>query len=153
MSKIIIKKSPEALEGIPDGYLKVFLAGSIEMGKAEDWQERITKELNKYDEIAVLNPRRDDWDSSWEQTIENKDFKEQVEWELSSMEAADLIVMYFDKDTKSPITLLELGLNVKGKQMVVCCPDGFYRKGNVEVVCDYYGFELIHSFDELIDRL
>lgn len=39
----------------------VFLAGSIEMGKAERWQDKIVKELKHIEEAIVLNPRRDDW--------------------------------------------------------------------------------------------
>jgi len=38
---------------------KVFLAGSIEMGKAENWQEKIERELKDTD-LVILNPRRDD---------------------------------------------------------------------------------------------
>jgi len=40
---------------------------------------------------------------------ENEHFVEQVTWELNALAYADLILMYFDPRTKSPITLLELG--------------------------------------------
>ncbi len=46
---------------------RVFLAGSIEMGKAEQWQERIVAALSGAGDLVILNPRRDDWDDSWEQ--------------------------------------------------------------------------------------
>jgi nucleoside 2-deoxyribosyltransferase len=117
--------------------LAVFLAGSIEMGKAVNWRTEIVNSF-KENNITFLNPRRDDWDSSWKQSIENDKFREQVEWELEAMEQADVILMYFDKDTKSPITLLELGLFAHSKKLVVCCPDGFWRKGNVDIVCARY---------------
>jgi len=87
----------------------LFLAGSIEMGAAEDWQSRLITELRPV-EGTIFNPRRDDWDSSWEQSINNRHFREQVEWELDALEAATLIAMYFAPGTKSPISLLELGL-------------------------------------------
>jgi hypothetical protein len=79
---------------------------------------------------TLLNPRREDWDSSWVQSIENEQFAEQVDWELSAMEAAEKILMYFDPNTKSPATLLELGLNARefGK-LKVCCPDAFGGRG------------------------
>jgi hypothetical protein len=86
--KAIEIQAPNKLEN--DGRVKVFLAGSIGLpdsgGKAEDWQKMIIKELSDYP-IQFLNPRRDDWDSSWKQTIEDKQFNEQVTWELSSLEA------------------------------------------------------------------
>src|SRR5262245_5991751 len=87
----------------------VFLAGSIEMGQAEPWQSRLEQALADTD-VLILNPRRDEWDSSWVQSIHNPMFREQVEWELAAQEQASLIAMYFDPATRAPITLLELGL-------------------------------------------
>ena len=126
----------------------IFLAGSIEMGKAENWQWKVTQSLER---ATVLNPRRDDWDSSWVQSIENEQFTEQVEWELQAQEDADIILMHFDPTTKSPITLLELGL-FKGKT-IVHCPDGFWKKGNVDIVCRRYKIPQVSSIDELIDSV
>lgn len=127
----------------------VFLAGSIEMGKAEDWQTKITNALSDLP-CWVLNPRRDDWDSSWEQKKENSQFREQVEWELKAMDQASVIAMYFDPDTKSPISLLELGLHAHENTLIVCCPEGFWRKGNVDIVCEKYNIPQVDSIDALI---
>jgi len=114
---------------------KIFLSGSIEMGTAEEWQDRFVKEFKKRDCI-IYNPRRDDWDSSWEQKIDNEQFRQQVEWELDRILESDLAAVYFAPGTKSPITLLELGfLGGVGKQTVVYCPEGFWRKGNVDIFC------------------
>jgi hypothetical protein len=129
--------------------LTVFLAGSIEMGKAVDWQTQLTNSLSQLD-VTVLNPRRDDWDSSWKQDIKNPQFNEQVTWELDALEGADLIVMYFDPSTMSPISLLELGLNAY-KAMIVCCPAGFWRKGNVDIVCKRYGINVVETLEELTE--
>ena len=117
----------------------VFLAGSIEMGSADNWQDKAAALLAS-SKWTILNPRRDDWDSSWKQDIANEPFHEQVEWELQGIENADWVLVYFDPTTKSPITLLELGLlaQTKPEQTLVVCPDGFWRKGNVDVVCDRY---------------
>lgn len=128
---------------------KIFLAGSIEMGIAEDWQTKITQELSLYD-VTILNPRRVNWDSSWEQTIENSQFYQQVNWELHSLEICDIIVMYFSPETKSPISLLELGLFAKSNKLIVCCPDGFWRKGNVDIVCEKYSIPNFDSMDKLL---
>lgn len=43
--------------------MRVFLAGSIEMGQAEQWQERVVHALSDAGDLVILNPRRDDWDS------------------------------------------------------------------------------------------
>lgn len=130
----------------------VFLAGSIEMGKAEDWQSKIEKALANKD-VIVLNPRRDDWDSSWKQDIHNEKFKEQVTWELKGQEDADCIVIYFDPKSTSPISLLELGLFGDKNRTIVCCPKGFFRKGNVDIVCERYGIPLVETLEDLITSL
>lgn len=137
---------------IPENDLSVFLAGSIEMGKAEDWQKKIIKAFEGKP-FTFLNPRRSDWDSTWEQKIMNPQFKEQVTWELEALEETDVIVMYFDPNTKSPISLLELGLHARAEKMIVLCPEGFWRKGNVDIVCELYGILQVDDFDGLIEQL
>jgi hypothetical protein len=132
-----------------DGRPSVFLAGSIEMGRAEAWQARVESALADCNAI-VLNPRRDDWDASWEQTISDPQFRQQVEWELSGLERASVVAFYFAPDTKAPITLLELGLLARDRRAVTCCPDGYWRKGNVEVVCARYGVPLVDDLTALI---
>lgn len=139
----------------------VFLAGSIEMGKARDWQTELTQSLSDNEDVVILNPRRDDWDSSWVQSIENEQFRGQVEWELQAQEDATVIAMNFCEDTQSPITLLELGLfalqkykqDGEPKYLIVHCPEGFWRKGNVDIVCSWYGVEMADSQEDLVARV
>ena len=130
----------------------IFLAGSIEMNAAENWQEKVEKELSDFP-IEIYNPRRDDWDSSWTQDISDPTFYEQVTWELDHLEGARLILLYLDPNTKSPISLLELGLFSSSERLVVCCPDGFWRKGNVQIVCERYDIPLFDTYDEWIEEV
>lgn len=149
MNKAIEVQAPNEVV-VDTEYINVFLAGSIEMGVAEHWQKKVIDALSDKP-IRFLNPRRQDWDSSWSQDIHNDEFVEQVVWELSSLEQSHIIIMYFDPNTKSPISLLELGLHAKEQKLIVLCPEGFWRKGNVDVVCEYYGINQVDTFDELID--
>lgn len=140
-------KSPEEIDF---SFQSIFLAGSIEMGKAELWQNVF---VDRFKDTACVfyNPRRDDWDSSWEQTKDNEQFREQVEWELNALSMANLIVFYFDPKTQSPITLMELGLFANtDKKVIVCCPEGYFRKGNVDIVCEKYKLHQAKNFDELM---
>ena len=127
----------------------MFLAGSIEMGQAEDWQARFEEGLCDAD-ITILNPRRDVWDATWAQRIDHPQFRAQVEWELTAQERATLIAIYFAPAAKSPVTLLELGLFARSGKVAVCCSDGYWRKGNVEIVCARYGVPTVDSLDALI---
>ncbi|SEL84206.1 Nucleoside 2-deoxyribosyltransferase like [Aquimarina amphilecti] len=135
-----------------DKNISVFLAGSIEIGVAERWQDKVIKDLSETN-VTILNPRRASWDASWKQEISNPIFKEQVNWELEALEKAEMIVMYFDINTKSPITLLELGLFARSGKLIVCCPDGFWRKGNVAIVCERYRVQQVDSLEELIHEV
>src|SRR5687768_10220184 len=104
----LIVKPPAPLPW-QDPQPKVFLAGSIEMGRAEPWQQVLEQYLADA-HCLILNPRREEWDESWVQSIDNAQLREQVEWELAAQEQADLIALYFSPGTQAPITLLELGL-------------------------------------------
>lgn len=151
MKKAIEVQAPNEVI-LDNEFVNIFLAGSIELGLAEHWQKRVIDALSDK-QIRFLNPRREDWDSNLKQDIHNDEFVEQVVWELTSLEQSHFIVMYFDPKTKSPISLLELGLHAKEQKLIVLCPEGFWRKGNVDVVCEYYGINQVDTFDELIDFL
>lgn len=58
--------------------------------------------------------------------------------------------MYFDPKTKSPITLLELGLFARSQKLIVYCPTGYWRKGNVDVVCERYNVHQVVTFSDLV---
>ena len=150
----LIKPDNESLPQ-PDSNISIMLGGTIEMGNSEDWQTEIYNRLKNiddtlgfFDNIDVFNPRRDSWDSSWTQKQSNPQFNEQVNWELDSIEDSDIIFFNILPDSKSPITLMEIGLCKHKKNVIICCPEGFYRKGNVDIVCSRYGMQQytdIHS--------
>lgn len=136
---------------------RVFLAGSIEMGRAEPWQTPLAQRLlAARPDALVLDPRREAWDASWAQRLDHPMFREQVEWEIAHLDSADLAVFYFQPGTQSPITLLELGRHTArpnaATSTLVCCPEGFWRQGNVEVVCALAGVPTpLSSMDALGD--
>jgi uncharacterized Ntn-hydrolase superfamily protein len=143
-----VLKPPAPLD-VPAGTPAVFLAGSIEMGTADDWQDRLAAALADQP-VLILNPRRDAWDASWRQSIDEPRFRGQVEWELDGLDRADLIAMWFAPETRAPITLLELGLHARGGKLVVGCPDGYWRKGNIEVVCARHQVSLVGDWDGFV---
>lgn len=139
-------KPPHPITTRTLGHTTIFLAGSIEMGKADDWQTGIETFFKDTSCVTLFNPRREEWDASWTQDIENPQFYQQVNWELNALEKSDLIFMYFAPGIQSPISLLELGLFAQTGKMIVCCPEGFWRKGNVDIVCDRYNIPIYTDF-------
>ncbi|MDE1847070.1 MAG: nucleoside 2-deoxyribosyltransferase domain-containing protein [Candidatus Micrarchaeota archaeon] len=124
------------------------------MDQAREWQSEIVRKL-KDANIVILNPRRENWDSSWKQELSDRNFVGQVEWELDAIEMADLVAVHFEPDTKSPITMLEIGLFAKldPKKLIIHCPEGFWRKGNIDIVCRRYGIKQVETLDELAGEI
>lgn len=139
--------SPEPLP-LDNHMPRVFMGGSIDMGGAPDWQAAMTRALSDMD-VVILNPRRPDWNPAWRPEADEPEFRRQVEWELAALEASDVIVMYFAPGTQSPISLLEMGLHARTGKLIVLAPDGFWRKGNVDITAEAYGVRQVHTMEEL----
>lgn len=137
----------------PRGTKTIFLAGTTSRTDDGDWRSALTASLSDVP-ITLCNPNRADWDSSWREDIDFAPFREQVEWELEKAEQADLVVVYFHPATQAPISLLELGLCARapGKALVVC-PEGYWKRGNVQAVCRKYGVEMAEDVDGLKDAI
>jgi hypothetical protein len=132
-----------------DNPASIFLAGSIEMGKAIQWQEHLTNELQDL-EVTVCNPRRGQWSTSQVPGERDELFKHQVEWELAALEKVDVITFFFDKNTLSPVTMLELGLWTQSGKVVVCCHKDFWKSGNIHHVCKKYNVPYVKDYADLI---
>lgn len=128
----------------------IFLAGSIDNGSAEDWQAGVEKHFADRSDILLLNPRRDDWGASWKQDITDPQFFQQVTWELNGLDRADHILLYFAPGSKAPISLLELGLYAGSGKVAICCPVGFWRRGNVEIVAERFGIPFYEGLEGLL---
>ncbi len=126
----------------------VFLAGSI----ADGWHDKIILQLNHLP-LTIFNPFRPDWDGTWVERKTDARFYEQVQWELDAQERADIVALYLHPGVPSPVSLLEMGLSCRTGKMVVCCEDGFERKGNVEIACERYSIPLVETLEELVDRV
>lgn len=135
----------------------IFLAGSIEMGTAQEWQQQtidlfdtLVAEEAKEDYL-ILNPRRPDWDASWKQDYEDPQFYQQVKWELGSLQKAHYVLFYFDPATKSPVSMLELG--AFHEKAIVVCPDGFWRKGNIDIFCEEFGIRQVADLETAVQLI
>lgn len=104
---------------------KIFLAGSINMGDAPDWQAmaiEYIKETWKDVDVTVYNPRRvESFTSEMEE--------EQVAWEACNLQNVDYILMHLvGGGGLSPISLLELGLYMRDEKLYLSMEDDYPRK-------------------------
>ncbi len=129
----------------------IFLAGVIDMGSADEWSLQVVEGLKDYD-VQLLDPRRDDWDNSWKQSVDDPQFREQLVWEQTGLAEADYRTFVLLEDSKGPITLMEMG-EYADEPGVACCEEGYERQGNVDVVALMKGMPLVRSVDALIEHL
>ncbi|KAF5657166.1 hypothetical protein FHETE_10616 [Fusarium heterosporum] len=130
----------------------IFLAGITTDTGQPDWRETLTSALSDR-RVTIFNPARSDWDETWEEKFSDRRWKEQIRWELDMQEAADIVVFFFHQLTVAPISLLELGLAIKNKKVIVCAHDDYEKRGNIEAVCIRFGAKLVSTEDELRQAL
>ena len=120
------------------GRITVFLAGTIDMGSGEDWQVRadsLFADLPDGD-FLLFNPRQEHWDAGRPGEMDY-----QVNWELDHLEKADWIIMNFLPGSRSPITLLELGLHARS------------GRDNVRITCGRYGVPMLDSLEDAVRHI
>ena len=61
--------------------------------------------------------------------------------------------MYLDPDSKAPISLLELGLYADRANIILVCPEGYWRKGNVDIVAEVYDIPVFTGLWDGIEEL
>ena len=139
-----------------DDTFKIFLAGTIDNGESDDWQYDVFLHLaifteminensvNSFKQFTVFSPRR----KNWKEDATQEDIEEQIKWEQEKLDEADLIVMVFQDNSKSPISLLELGLYGPQGKLICFCTPNFYRYTNVKLTCEKWGIPLIEQLSD-----
>ena len=150
-SVVTVHPHEEAVETANiSGRTTVFMAGTIDMGSGEDWQAQADSLFAALPDgdFLLFNPRQEHWDAS-----KPGEMDYQVNWELDHLEKADWIIMNFLPGSRSPITLLELGLHARSGRLLVICPPGFYRYDNVCITCGRYGVPMLDSLEDAVRHI
>lgn len=146
--QVIMQHPHEEIKNGADtiGFKKVFLAGTIDMGNSVNWQKNLATYLeSRGGKWLLFNPRQDSWNGE-----KKGEMDYQVNWELSHLEQSDFIIMNILETSKSPISLLELGLFARSGKMAVACDTKFYRYNNVKITCQKYGVHLYPNLEALL---
>ncbi|KAK6854210.1 hypothetical protein PG995_009303 [Apiospora arundinis] len=154
----------------------IFLAGTTTNDDSGDWRYVLCAALSAHP-ITFYNPLRRDWDASWRNNADCAPFRDQTQWELDRQTRADLVVVYLGPNTDAPVSLLELGLvagiaaaaavaadptatssnddhtnnnsgKMKKKQVLVCAHKGYKKRGNVQLLCQKFGIEMVDTVDD-----
>ena len=147
---MIIVTPEETISKLPNkpNSKSVFLAGTIDNGDSLNWQNKTIIELMNLgiNDIEIYNPRREHWNPN----PSKEEMECQIKWEQEYLDKADFIAMVLLDDSKSPISLLELGLYAKSNKLIVFCTPDFYRWDNVRLTCEKYNIQLVESTHPLV---
>ena len=147
---MIIITPEETISKLPNkpNSKSVFLAGTIDNGDSLNWQNKTIIELMNLgiNDIEIYNPRREHWNPN----PSKEEMEYQIKWEQEYLDKADFIAMVLLDDSKSPISLLELGLYAKSNKLIVFCTPDFYRWDNVRLTCEKYNIQLVESTHPLV---
>jgi len=132
--------APEEID-LENTDFKLYLGGSIDKKYGSPWHRNIisfiSSKLGRESKLTIYNPKREEWDKDW--PADSKVIDEQALWELKAMEHADLIFMFFESSCSSSVGMMQLGLNAKEGKLVVVCERHFWKKRDVDVICETYG--------------
>lgn len=147
---MIIITPEETISKLPNkpNSKSVFLAGTIDNGDSLNWQDKTIIEFMNLgiNNIEIYNPRRKHWNPN----PSKEEMEYQIKWEQEYLDKADFIAMVLLDDSKSPISLLELGLYAKSNKLIVFCTPNFYRWDNVRLTCEKYNIQLVESNHPLV---
>ena len=147
VTPIEIKETADGIDKeVNNTKISVFLAGTIDDGSSKNWQNEVISEINSnisLPYLTIYNPRRDNWG---ENVTEEEQMK-QIDWEQKYLKESDLIIMVLLDNSKSPISLMELGQYSNSGKLVVCCTEKFYRYHNVKWMCNNRDIILINTND------
>ena len=151
-----IVEAPNSLESFFNSKaIKLYITGSISLDKSENWIMVFIEGLKKYflkdKNLFIFHPIRKDWNPEWGENEYDSEFRKQFVWELEAQGLADIVVMHFEHDALAPITLMEFGLNVgKDSRLIVHCPKGFWKKGNIDIICIRNEIKQAETLDDLL---
>lgn len=121
----------------------IFLAGSIDNRYFGNWRKKVIEKIG--DTNIILDPTNKNHDK-----LSDEEMKLHIQWELDALVKADRILLKFLSDSKSPISLLELGLYVASNKLIVVCPKEFYQSRYVYTLCEKYNTPIFDNINNAL---
>ena len=118
----------------------IFLAGSMDHKQEGSWRDEISAEFGTYPIFDPTNTKHDQ--------LNPEEMKRHIDWELDALQLSDMILLNFLPNALSPISLVELGLYVNSKKLIVICPKEFYKSSYVHTLCEKYNTPIFNNIKE-----
>ncbi|CAL2083375.1 nucleoside 2-deoxyribosyltransferase domain-containing protein [Tenacibaculum sp. 190524A02b] len=127
-----------------NNYQYYFLAGSIDYQSKTPWRKTIIEKSSK--RIHFFDPTNKN-----HHNLSDTEMKNQIEWELNTLELSDKIILNFLGYSKSPISLVEMGLYAQSGKLIIICPPEFYQNRYMYPLASKYNIPLFKNLCEFLD--
>ena len=124
----------------------IFLAGSIDLELPGNWRKQVSSLLE--DQFNYFDPT-----SLNHGEMDHEAWNTHINWELEAMKMADIVFMNLLPNAKSPISLIELGLNSLNGKLVVVCPKEFYKNQYIQALCAYHSTPIFQTLKEGVQHV
>ncbi|SEC82566.1 Nucleoside 2-deoxyribosyltransferase like [Tenacibaculum sp. MAR_2009_124] len=142
----MVYKSDKNLPQKSNSKKLVFLAGSLSIDKIDNWRNTL---VNSYStNFDFIDPTNDNY-----VLLNTSQMEKHINWELEGLELSDIIFMNLLPESKSPISMVELGLYAKSNKLIICCPEIFYQYRYIKTIAKKYNAALFTELEKGIQHL
>lgn len=158
----VVGPQDQQWDGSLDGCIKIYLSGSVDLGKPMGWQEKFINGLTKLSDpvngddrfknksFCVFNPRMPIGNPS--PTLDNPEFCGKFRWELQMMGVADVVFCNFLKKSKAPSAIYGLLLSAQTPGKVILrCPLEYSGYPTIKLISEVYQVPLLGDTGSVVD--
>ena len=163
--KITVINPGEQLPVMNTDAVKIYLAGTMDFGSdANDWQTRFSNGLAaltdpikgilmfKNTNFIVINPHVPP-QNNLAPNLENPEFCTTMQWRMSMMDQADVILVNIMNKSVSPVPILEFGTNLRSGKLIVRCGELHQCYPQIRLYCERYSVPLLNGTANVKDIL
>jgi hypothetical protein len=146
---IVLNPGDQLDDSMSSYYLKIFLAGSVDLADTFNWQDKFIQGMSKLvdprmgdprfkgKKYILLNPRTNITNPA--ASLDNPEFTTKFSWELAMIKAADAVFCNFLKRAQAPIGMYEFCLAAYTGKTIVRCPMEYFGYPFVKLVSQDQG--------------
>lgn len=140
----MVLSSHDDISQIPRDKEYIFLAGSMVTEPEVNWRQTVVNNLQEsYHFLDPTNPNHN--------SLGDVEMREHIKWEFNGLRIADYIILNFLPDSLSPISMVELGMYIATRKLIVVCPKEFYKWRYIDTLCKEYNTPIFNQLEDVLN--
>lgn len=122
----------------------IFLAGPTPRDNSPSWRIEACELLKDFDDVIFI--------PEYKNNIQ-RDYDEQMKWELNAMKRSDIILFWFEAEKEhmpALTTRVELGYQLHSGKVIFGAPANAYKSTYIEKLATQYNIKIHRTLDEVI---